>query len=174
MNGESIWQYEYKDRWERLLIALGPPKLRNFVEASTTWKTPQQKRNGVEDAKANHSEGVVFKYIEAPYQAGKSTQHKKFKFIKSASCKVIAVRVGSKDNAAVALLDGGRWVEVAHVSTIGKGPVKVGDIVEVKFLMATEARRLREPRIDCVRTDVDESECTMTQLAKLFKQGVAA
>lgn len=139
-----------------------------------TWRTRKEKTVGYAWLKKLRCEGAVFKLHGAAYQPGVG-EHKKFKFIKSATCKVIEVGVGGKNNAALALLDGARWVEVGCASTIGKGKIAVGDIVEVLFLYATDGRRLYQPRIKEVRDDVDAKECTIQRQlpASVFKQGAA-
>lgn len=173
-DGLDLRSTKYGDRFEQLVGALAY-KGANFITAVPTWRTRGQKRHGYEECVATRCEGVVFKNTYAEYRSGDSGQHKKVKFTKTASCKVVAVGVNSKANAAVALLDGAEWVEVAHVSTIGKGKITVGDVVEVEFLCATKGRRLREPRIKEVRNDeITASECTIDQLAKAYEQGVAA
>lgn len=168
--------YTYRERFDKLVSLLNHrDRNRNFVTVAETWRFTGEKRRGYDACIVQHCEGVVFKNTEAVYRGGESRQHFKAKFTKTASCKVIAVGVNSKANAAVALLDGSKWVEVAHVSTIGKGKVAVGDVVEVEFLFATEAQRLREPRIKEVRNDeVGASECTIDQLKNAFKGDVAA
>jgi hypothetical protein len=121
----------------------------------------------IADCKAKRCEGVAIKHRTAPYRPGESGQHFKFKFTKSASCKVTAVGVDSKCNAAIGLRDAkGKWIEVAHVSTIGKCRIAPGQIVEILFLYATEGNRLYQPRIKEVRTDVPDSECTFARQLK--------
>jgi hypothetical protein len=64
-------------------------------------------------------------------------------------------------------------VEVGHASAIGKTflpPDPLGVLAEVSYLYATEARRLYQARLTGLRTDVRESDGTMSQL--IFKADV--
>lgn len=172
-DGVDLRDKRYQERFDQLVGALAY-RGRNFIQPAETWRFTGEKRRGFDACQVQHCEGVVFKKANAPYRGGESRQHLKVKFTKTASCKVVAVGVNSKANAAVALLDGTKWVEVAHVSTIGKGKISVGDVVEVEFLCATEGRRLREPRIKEVRNDeVGASECTMDQLKNAYRKEAA-
>ena len=63
--------------------------------------------------------------------------------------------------------DAGELVEIGQVSTIGKGDVNAGDVIEVRFMGVTDptAPRLYQPRIMRKRTDKSAAECSDTQLA---------
>lgn len=114
-------------------------------------------------------EGVIFRLAEAGYQAGRrASVLLKHKLLKEADCVVVDVGVGGKENASVAVFDdNGDEVVVGSVSTIGKGPVKIGDVVEVQFLYVVDPAfpRMFQPRIVRVRTDKAAHECLMGQFA---------
>jgi hypothetical protein len=143
------------------------------LQPCPTWFSVNDKAKAYRAQVEKRAEGVVFKLASAPYRAGRNGSHFKVKFVKSASCKVLRTREGDKDNAVLALLDrDGQWREVGKVSTLGKGRIETGQIVEALYLYATEGRRLYQPRIVGLRTDLDDPACTMTQLR--FKEGVEA
>lgn len=175
VDGKSLIELPYAKRMEALDKLFAPRGANSVcITRVVTWRTVKEKINGMDIAMANRCEGVVFKRVNAPYRSGESGQHMKFKFVKSASCKVTEVGHKGKDNAVLALLDrAGKWVEVAHVSTIGKGKIAVGDIVEVMFLYVTEGHRLYQPRIKEVRDDVVDRDCSIArQLKGKYKEGV--
>jgi hypothetical protein len=113
---------------------------------------------------------VVFKLLPAAYRAGKNGQHKKFKFVKTLTAKVLAVRENGKDSVTLGLIEDGQWLTVGRTTTIGQGPYQVGDLVEVRYLYATEGRQLFQSVLLGRRDDITEAECTVSQL--VFKQGV--
>jgi bifunctional non-homologous end joining protein LigD len=172
-NGESIAAEPYRSRFTSLITAMRSIP-NDHLSTVVTWKTTAEKTGGLATLKETRCEGGVFKLIDAAYRAGDRGQHKKYKFTKTISGKVTAVGTDGKSNATVALLDGKTWLDVCEVSTIGKGKIEVGQVVEIIFLYATEGKRLYQPRIKEVRKDVKPSECTMAQLKHAYKAGVAA
>lgn len=177
-NGIVLAPEPYSDRFRELDGIPQTDALNGIgVTVCLTYVTTRAKHVAMAELLKTRAEGIVFKLHTAPYRAGRNGQHKKFKFIKTATCKV--VRVGDKghDSATLALYDKAikSWVEVGRASMIGKDKrIGVGSLVEVLFLYATKCRRLYQPRIKCLRNDVDESACTVSQLAHAFKEGVAA
>ena len=173
----DISETPYSARFYRLLELFeawrkGSPPPRH-LQPCPTWFSAQDKARAYRQQVEKRAEGVVFKRASAPYRAGRNGSHFKLKFVKSASCKVLRTRDGDKDNAVLALLDhNGHWREVGKASTLGKGPIETGQIVEALYLYATEGCRLYQPRILGLRTDLDDSACTLTQLR--FKEGVEA
>jgi bifunctional non-homologous end joining protein LigD len=171
-NGTVLAPLTYGERFRELKRVLQGG---NFVTTVATWQTVAEKQAGLAACYANHCEGVCFKLISAPYRAGCNGSHLKYKFIKSCSCKVIRMGDKGHNSATLALLEGKKWREVGNVSMNGKDQrIKVGAVVEVLFLYATEGRHLYQPRIQRLREDLDPSACTIDQLKNAFKEGVAA
>ena len=114
------------------------------------------------------AEGVVFRRLDAPYRPGVSSEGVlRVKFRHTVDCVVMARGVGGKDNLLVGCYDdGGRLVPVAEVTACaGDGSrVKVNDVVEVTYLHATAAGRLRHPTLPRLRTDKAPAECVIAQL----------
>jgi predicted DNA-binding WGR domain protein len=114
-------------------------------------------------------EGVIFRKNDASYQAGRrAAVLLKHKLVKAADCVVVATGVNGKENASVAVFDDtGQQVVVGSVSTIGKGTVTVGDVVEVQFLYVVDPAfpRMFQPRIIRVRNDKTAAECLIGQFA---------
>jgi len=169
LNGDVVAQEAYSTRFTRLTQLLGMGENVCIVPTAVSIAAKTAAMAG--HVQLRH-EGVVFKRTDVKYRAGDSGQHKRFKFVKSVSCYVTSLST-KKASATVSMLDGARWIEVSDVSTNGKGTIAKGDVVEVLFLYATAGRRLYQPRIKEVRTDVEAADCTIDQLAGKFKEGIA-
>ncbi len=140
------------------------------AQTVATWTTTAAKQQAAVDLNDVRAEGLVFKRAEAPYRGGRNGQHYKFKFVKTATCKVLRVADKGKQSVALGLLEKGQWVDVGTVSTIGKPDAQAGELIEVRYLYATEARRLYQAIYLRKRDDQSDSDCTIDQL--IFKQGV--
>jgi bifunctional non-homologous end joining protein LigD len=172
-NGRELGKTPYRERFH-LLCEVVNGERREFVKTVATWTTTRSKQAALAELLESRAEGVVFKQIDAQYRAGIG-EHTKFKFLKSASCKVIGMGIKGHNNASLALLDHGKWREVGRVSLNGKDSrIKIGSIVEVIFLYVGAGGRLYQPRVKQLRFDVAESECTFSQLKNAFKEGIAA
>lgn len=121
-------------------------------------------------------EGLVARRLAGRYTpGGRSDDCRKLKFTHTADVIVLAV---TPDRASVSVgvhVPGSPDpVEVCTVSTHGKPPVSVGDVVEVEYLYATERCRLYQPRIVAVRDDKGPDECTVDQLPPATRLVTAA
>ena len=126
------------------------------------------KRAMLTAAQQCRKEGVMFRRALSGYQAGRAASLVKFKFIKEIDAYVTKVGIGGKQNAELAVLDdAGTEVVIGQVTTIGRGTVRVGDVVEVQYLYIVNpaAPRLFQPRILRSRTDKTPRECHLGQLA---------
>jgi bifunctional non-homologous end joining protein LigD len=175
INGKNISMLPYRDRCEHRAKLIPRKQQRSHVEIISTWKTKMQKRIGFRSVQEARAEGIVAKFIHAVYQGGRRGDHKKFKFTKMATFKVIRVGDKGHNSATVALLDNGKWREMGRASLIGKDKrICTGSLVEIRFLYVQgENGRLYQPRIIGLRTDVNESECTMAQLKVAYKGAVS-
>lgn len=123
------------------------------------------KQRLVEQAITSHAEGVVCKRVSAPYKGRRDQAWRKVKFMSTCEVIVVGVRDDGKDSAKLALVDAdGMLVEVGRVSLIGREEVAPGDVIEVRFLYATDDNRLYQPVMVRRRTDKDPLACTMDQL----------
>jgi predicted DNA-binding WGR domain protein len=124
------------------------------------------KRELLATAQADNREGVILRDAQAAYEPGRRSRGLlRVKFLRELDAHVVEVATSTgKQNAALAVYDdAGRAVAIGKVSTIGKGAVKVGDVVEVRFLY-TVGDRLFQPRIVRVRADKAGFECSARQL----------
>ena len=126
-----------------------------------------EKRAMLAAAKDGHKEGVIFRDVHAGYRPGRTDALKKHKFVKEVDAYVVEVGKGGKENAVLAVRnERGEQVIVGQVSTIGKGPIAVGQVLEVQFLYITSLAKpvLFQPTILRVRTDKSAEECSTEQL----------
>jgi bifunctional non-homologous end joining protein LigD len=164
------------ETYEKRFVELGLATDGTDIKPVQTWWTEKDKRAGIALCRKRRTEGVCFKLKSAKYQ-GKRSLHMKLKFLKSATCKILALAVKGHDNARLGLFDGKKWIEVCGASMIGKDKriIKVGSLVEVSFLYATEGNRLYQPRIKELREDVAESDVTLArQLPKSSYKGATS
>jgi hypothetical protein len=126
------------------------------------------KRAMLTAAQEGRKEGVMLRRAFSGYQAGRSASLMKYKFIKEVDAYVTKIGIGGRRNAELAVHDDdGNEVIIGQVTTIGRGGVSVGDVVEVQYLYVVNpaAPRLFQPRILRSRTDKAPVECHLAQLA---------
>lgn len=173
-NGKCFKALPFVDRLRHATDVI--PEDSPYIKVIATWNTTKEKQGGLALCRKARCEGVCFKLKDAPYRAGNSGVHKKFKFLKTCTCKVMELGTSGKENARLGLLKDGKWIEVAGASMIGKDKrIAVGSLVEVTFLYFTGSR-LCQPRITELRDDVRESDCTFERQIKksMYQEGVAA
>jgi predicted DNA-binding WGR domain protein len=167
----DISSLPYVDRFCLLVRKLGSGF--KFVSVVETWEGEGNKRAALKQSREQRREGVVFKQKSSPHRPGRTGSHKKFKFVKT--CSVIAgePRATGKDSVEIFLLDGRDGaIRVGTVSLIGKPAIKVGDILEVRYLYAFPSKMLCQARLERLRVDIEKSECTTAQL--IYKREEAA
>lgn len=170
VGGEKLTGASYQTRWTKLeLLLLANAR---HVTLTATWKTPFEKAEGWKALKASRAEGGCFKSIAAVYRSGHSGQHFKAKFTKTLSAIVIGKGHKGHNSATLGLHCGNKIIEVGRVSLNGKPHVEIGSVCEIRYLYASEGKRLYQPRLLKVRTDVDQADCVTEQL--IFKEGVSA
>ena len=156
--GVDLATYGYGVRY-RVLQTLGPSP---FIQILPSWtKANEKERMGFELLRIG-VEGVVFKDSEAPYKPGRAGQHFKLKFEKTATVRIQSVDP-LRDRAVIEMLDGNDWREVSGIK-VKRGTLNPGDFIEVRYLSASEGRRLVQPVFVRVRTDVSETDCSMDQI----------
>jgi len=113
------------------------------------------------------AEGAIFRSVESLYKFGqRSSGLLKWKFWKTADC--IAYNPGreGKRSVSVALLEDGSPVDVGAVTVTESvlASIEPGTVLEVKYLYATDSRRLYQPSLLRVRDDKSPNECVISQL----------
>jgi bifunctional non-homologous end joining protein LigD len=172
-NGVILTPDSYQDRFQELCREIQrdtPPS--SLLRICPTFLTTKAKCAAIADYFRDRAEGVVFRRIDAPYHANRSGQHFKFKFTKTASCIVVSVGRDGKASMEIALADLEKCqiIPVGRCSINGKETPKPGEIVEVRYLYATEGLRLYQPVFLRRRADQTPADCDLQQLQ--FKEGI--
>lgn len=137
----------------------------------------RDKRKLVSSLKEGCKEGVVFKKLDAPYVPGRIENLKKalavkVKFYAEGCFQVIRWNSG-KSSIEVGAYDADEnLVSVGNVTVPAKYAKQIGDgdVVRVKYLYATSADQLYQPRLDpddaghVTRDDVDRKDCLIASL----------
>jgi bifunctional non-homologous end joining protein LigD len=149
--------------------------LERFV-ASGNWPTSpcvrllpthrgDAKRQLLSELEQRDAEGLIFRHVEGRYRPGKrSDLVLKAKFTSTADVIVHEVRPEGRNNCTYRLFDDGVLVPAGSCSLEGRPDVHPGDVIEVRYLYASEDRLLYQPVMVRVRDDKSPSECTVDQL----------
>lgn len=137
------------------------------VVLAPTASDPKTKARMLSDAVLQQREGLIVRRRTGPYEQGRrSTGLLKHKLIKDVDAVITELHPG-KQSASLAVFDDlGNPVRIGSVSTLGKGPVSVGEVWVVTFLYVTDPDhpRLFQPRLIRQRLDKSAGECLLTQL----------
>lgn len=121
-------------------------------------------------------EGLMLKNLNGRYEVGRRSRHLlKYKFVHTADCVVEETGMDGKENLRLAVYRDGKKVDVGDCTArAGDGlAIKVGDVVEVKYLYLGANGRLYQPTYPKIRDDKSPEECTWDQLVPVRK-GVLA
>lgn len=117
------------------------------------------------EAIARSHEGIILRRIDGTYQQGlRSSFLVKHKLLNQADV-VISSLHPDKQSATLAVTTPEGLQEVGAASTIGKGPVNLGEVWLVTYLYVTDPDhpRLYQPRLEHSRTDKSADECLLDQ-----------
>lgn len=129
------------------------------VARSTTAK--QALFNGL---KARGAEGLIFRHVDSEYLPGKrSALALKAKFTHTADVVVHEVRPEGRNNCTFRVFRDGVLVPAGSCSLEGRPRVAPGDVIEVRYLYASDDARLYQPTMLRARDDKLPSECTIDQ-----------
>ena len=165
LNGEDLRPKPYRQRYIALLnlLAGGLPK---HIRVVSLWTDPYDKASWLHTLKQQQAEGVVFKLMNAPYTAGRPNSggsQLKHKFV--ATLSAVVAKVNQQRSVALRLLNHEGWQSVGNVTIPPNQPVpKVGAVVEVRYLYAYLDGSLYQPVYLGERSDVDATECVVSQL----------
>jgi len=138
------------------------------IKITKTAITTDEKVALYEEMLNRHAEGVVFKRKDSLYKPGRPASggdHLKYKF--TATCSVIAgeQRKEGKRSVEMWLYDGLKKVNVGSVTIYPNQEIPIyGTVLEVKYLYAFKEGSLFQPVLLGERDDVEQYECTISQL----------
>lgn len=143
------------------------PDLTEFLAGSDFRPIALQKKKYFDNLSNSGAEGAIFRSIESLYKFGqRSAGLLKWKFWKTADC--IAYNPGreGKRSVSLALLEDGNPVDVGAVTVTESvlASIEPGQVLEVKYLYATESRRLYQSALLRIRDDKTADECDISQL----------
>ena len=173
--GEDLRALGYVERWQRLDGEI-EPVVDHPIRILDYASGHADKRDLHDRLLANNAEGIVFKYVDAPYQPGRPAsggKALKHKFVKSADV-VILENAGNAYRMAVYAGDQLRDVGKVFAGTTNESRAELDErlaageqpIAEVRYLYATEDEQLYQPVFVRLRDDKAAQECGIDQLQK--------
>lgn len=153
---------------EALLGVLGTAADLVLAPVADDMVTPGAKFDLLAEAVAQGHEGIILRDQDGRYEQGiRSTSMVKHKLVKDVDVVITSLHA-SKSSATLSVHDAnGSLREIGAASTIGKGPVSIGDVWTVTYLYVIDSEdpRLYQPRLVRPRTDKAALECSIDQLA---------
>lgn len=168
--GEDLRSLPYEVRYERL-VALAPRlKASAWFTVLPLQRTMAEKRAELARLRNIHAEGVVFKKLAEPFEAGRSTAALKFKFVDSATC--IVLKHNLQRSIVVGLLGAqGDAISLGNVTVPANEPVPSLDaLVEVRYLYRYEDGCFEQPVYLRQRADLTRQDATLTQIVRIKRK----
>ena len=165
-NGEDLRPCPYRERLTSLMNLLASAQHRFIKYANTALSSVDKLRLHLE-LFTTKQEGVVFKHLDAPYMPGRPNSggpQLKHKFYATLSC--VVAKVNSQRSVEVCLLGDDGWLPCGNVTIPPNHAIpEAGQVIETRYLYAyPDTHALYQPVYLGVRTDVDSSECLLSQL----------
>lgn len=123
-----------------------------------------------EEIRDTGEEGIVLHLAVAGHEPGKNHRHLKFKLKERSTC--IVGSVNQKRSVSLLLIDdSGVKVDVGNCSVPVNYEIPApGDLVEIEYLYKFEAGSLFQPVYKGKRSDIDQEECTLSQVRRYKNQ----
>ena len=155
--GKDFRALPYEQRY-KTLAGIGPlphPGNPGILRVAPLARLSAEKTALYKKLKTEGREGIVFKRLDAPYQAGRVLTQYKYKFYETISCIVLghnkksSIQLGLyKDKNSM------KRVFVGNCTVVGELP-PVGSITEIKYLYYFKGGCLYQPSYLGIRDDVD-------------------
>lgn len=117
--------------------------------------------------KLGNVEGVMFRHVANQYRFGyRSDTLLKDKFWKSLDAIIFNINRHGKGAVSLALLENGNPIDIGAcaVPSWAASGMRVGTVCEIKYLYASDGRRLYQPILIRIRDDKTPDECDISQL----------
>jgi bifunctional non-homologous end joining protein LigD len=160
-------QHPYEFRYAVLerFVAAGEWPSAPCVRLLPVARTTEAKRKLFAELNERGAEGLVFRHLEGLYRQGKrSDMMRKAKFTNTADVIVHEVRAQGRNNCTFRLFDHGALVAAGSCSLEARPDVNPGDVIEVRYLYASNEGLLYQPVMLRIRDDKSPGECTVDQL----------
>lgn len=154
---------------EQMFLLIDNP----FISLVPVARTEDEKASLFRETRLNNYEGVVFKDIDSTYEPGAKGPWFKHKHFNTVDAFVIDIGREDKQSITVAVYDDeGNVVELSGVKVqpYYLKTLKLGDVVECKYLHVTENNHLYLPIFMRVRVDKTADQCYTSQLQYTTKQ----
>jgi len=116
-----------------------------------------------EEAFNRRLEGIVLKHVESPYETGRRGDQFKFKYTTEGS--FVVVKMNERNSVNVGVYDNGKLIDCGNVTIRSRiFTPKPGDVLDIKYLYATESNHLYQPRMVRSRDDMKPEGCLLSQL----------
>jgi bifunctional non-homologous end joining protein LigD len=164
-NGNDLREHSCRNRYGALLTLLGSARS-SHISYVDCWTDSIDKASWLHTLKQQKAEGVVFKLWNAPYTSGRPNSggsQLKYKFV--ATLSAVVAKLNQQRSVGLRLLNHEGWQSVGNVTIPPNQPVpQVGAVVEVRYLYAFPDGSLFQPVYLGERSDVDVTECGVSQL----------
>ena len=174
-DGNDIRHLSYSERFELLkdMVSLSSD---DAIRVTQTAYTSEDKSNLFRHLEDSNHEGIVFKRLDSVFSAGRPNSAGnalKYKFYDE--CSVIVEKVNDgKRSVSFYVNDGCSKVSLGNVTIPPNKEIpKPGEIIEVKYLYTVMGGSLYQPIYLKPRSDIDYSDCSITQL-KYKNESIAA
>jgi ATP-dependent DNA ligase len=137
---------------------------KNLITVKTA-RTAAEKKALWEQVLAAKGEGIVSKNLRKSYRTGRAEQHFKLKFWKMADAFVIGPSPEGKDSVEIGMVNSkGQVHRISGCSLRNKFNPAPGQVIEVRFLYATQERHIVQPTLLHLRNDKRAADCHLSQL----------
>lgn len=164
-DGKDLRALGYHDRFIRLAAVIRP-QVADCLKLVGLHTTHEGKAQRLARARAQNSEGVVLKRLDAPYSEGRPSSggaQLKFKFYETAS--VIVSRTQARDGKRSVAIEAACGTPLGNVTIPPNQAVPdPGQVIEVRYLYAYNGGSLYQPTYLGPRTDIEPAECALSQL----------
>jgi len=162
----------YRERLVHLYNLIASANQPAITLVQTAFK-PEEKLRLIKELRVARKEGVVCKRLDAAYTPGRPNaggSQLKHKFY--ATLSAVVAKINKQRSVEIRLLGDDGWQTAGNVTIPANHPIPgVGAVVEIRYLYAfRESGVLYQPVFLGPRSDVEPSECTVTQL-KLKAEG---
>lgn len=162
----------FKERYAQLeRLLLKAPGMTGLSLVTALFGT-HNKRAYLQQIDQAKGEGLVFKHLHAPYEAGKNSNSYRHKFWESMTCLV--QKVNAQRSVAVGAYDSNthQLVPLGNVTIPANHSIPTaGMCVEVRYLYQFEKGALCQPTYLGERSDVLVNACTMNQITRIKRKG---